>query len=107
MYALGFAPSPLTIYLVFVAFHAVLLHANLRFRFGRAAWIFGTPRFHHWHHSAEVIDRNFAIHLPVIDWLFGTLYLPGEKWPETYGIAGNPVTGEFSKQLVYPLETRR
>ena len=78
MYALGFAPAPLTVYLVFVAFHAVFLHANVRFRFGRLAWLFGTPRFHHWHHSAEVIDKNFAIHLPVIDWLFGTL-LPARR----------------------------
>jgi lathosterol oxidase len=104
MYALGFAPQPLTVYLVFVAFHAVFLHANVRFRFGRLAWLFGTPRFHHWHHSAEVIDKNFAIHLPVIDWLFGTLYLPGNDWPKTYGIEGNPVPERFSKQLIYPLK---
>jgi lathosterol oxidase len=104
MYALGFAPQPLTVYLVFVAFHAVFLHANVRFRFGRLAWVFGTPRFHHWHHSAEIMDKNFAIHLPVIDWLFGTLFLPGDRWPKTYGIEGNPVPESFSKQLVYPLK---
>ena len=36
---------------------------------------------HHGHHSprAEALDRNFAIHLPWIDRLFGTLYLPGEE----------------------------
>jgi lathosterol oxidase len=104
MYALGFAPAPLTIYLVFVSFHAVFLHANVRFRFGRLAWIFGTPRFHHWHHSAEIMDKNFAIHLPFIDWLFGTLYLPKDRWPSIYGIRGNPVPERFSEQLLYPLK---
>jgi sterol desaturase/sphingolipid hydroxylase (fatty acid hydroxylase superfamily) len=50
------------------------------------------------------VDKNFAIHLPLIDWLFGTLYLPGGGWPNAYGIAGNPVPESFSKQLFYPLE---
>jgi sterol desaturase/sphingolipid hydroxylase (fatty acid hydroxylase superfamily) len=104
MYALGFAPAPLAIYLLFVAFHAVFVHANLRWRFGRLAWAFGTPRFHHWHHSAEVLDKNFALHLPAIDWLFGTLHLPGDGWPKTYGIEGHPVPEQFSKELIYPLK---
>ena len=32
------------------------------------------PRYHHWHHSSQkaAIDRNFAIHFPWIDKLFGT-----------------------------------
>src|SRR5688572_32092692 len=41
-------------------------------------WILATPRFHHWHHAAETeaMDKNFAVHLPLIDRLFGTAYLP-------------------------------
>lgn len=37
-----------------------------------------TPAFHHWHHAAErdAIDKNFAVHTPIWDLLFGTYYLP-------------------------------
>ncbi|MBM3815018.1 MAG: sterol desaturase family protein [Acidimicrobiia bacterium] len=103
LYALGFAPGPLTAYLVFISFHAVFVHANVRFRFGRWKWVLGTPQYHHWHHSAEVQDRNFAIHLPVIDWVFGTLHLPGEEFPGRYGIDGEEVPENFLGQLRYPL----
>ena len=48
------------------------------------------------------MDKNFAIHLPLIDWLFGTLHLPG-GWPNAYGIAGNPVPEIFDAGFV-PLE---
>lgn len=36
------------------------------------------------------MDRNFAIHLPLIDRLFATLHLPN-RWPAVYGIEGDPV----------------
>ena len=57
-----------------------------------------------WHHTAqrEALDRNFAIHLPLIDWIFGTYYLPREVWPEVYGIEGDPVPSGYVNQLVYP-----
>lgn len=105
LYAMGFSTTPLYFYLVFVSFHAVFIHANVRFRFGWLDRIFGTPRFHHWHHSAEreAIDKNFAIHLPAIDWLFGTHYLPKDRWPAVYGIAGNPVPEGYTRQLIFPL----
>jgi hypothetical protein len=64
---LGFASSPVYAYLVFVSFHAVFIHANVRFGFGRIEHLIVTPRFHHWHHSAEdnARDKNFAVHLLV------------------------------------------
>ena len=40
--------------------------------------------------------------LPVIDRLFGTYHLPGERWPERYGIEGNPVPSGYLPQLAYP-----
>ena len=104
VYVLGFATAPTYAYLVFVSFQAVLIHANVRFRFGPLAWILATPRFHHWHHSAEpvAVDKNFAVHLPVIDRLFGTYYLPPEAWPAEYGIAGDPVPEAYLGQVVFP-----
>ncbi len=108
VYVLGFAPAPTYAYLVFVSFQAVLIHANLRFGFGPLAAIFATPRFHHWHHSAqrEAVDVNFAVHLPVIDRLFGTYYLPREAWPTAYGIAGDPVPDGYLRQLVFPFSSK-
>jgi sterol desaturase/sphingolipid hydroxylase (fatty acid hydroxylase superfamily) len=101
LYVLGFAPGPVYAYLVFVSFHAIFLHANVRFRFGPLAWIIGTPRFHHWHHAVHPADKNFAIHLPLIDRIFGTYYLP-EPWPDAYGIDGNPVPPRYPAQVLYP-----
>jgi lathosterol oxidase len=103
-YVFGFSTGPVYAYLVFVSFHAVFVHANVRFRFGFLTRVIGTPQYHHWHHSAEpeAIDKNFAIVLPMIDQVFGTLYLPQEKWPKVYGIEGNPVPEKFGPQVVYP-----
>ena len=67
-----------------------------------------TPRFHHWHHGAEAaaIDKNFAVHLPWIDRMFGTYYAPENQWPKEYGIAGNPVPDGYLEQLSYPIVKR-
>ena len=92
LFALGFDQRAVAAYLVFVSFHAVFIHANVRFDLRRfEPWIV-TPRFHHWHHAKEraAIDKNFAVHLPWIDRLFGTAYEPAGQWPERYGIEGDP-----------------
>jgi lathosterol oxidase len=106
LFVLGFAPSALLAYLVFVAFQAVALHANLRFRFPGLRWILATPAFHHWHHAVSPVDKNFAIHLPVIDRVFGTAWEPGD-FPERYGIGGEPVPEGWGRQLVWPLRRPR
>ncbi len=105
VYILGFAEAPLFAYVAFVSVQATFIHANVRFRFGALRWVVATPQFHHWHHGAEpeAIDRNFAVHLPVLDWLFGTFYLPGDRWPGAYGLAaGDPVPRGFVRQFVRP-----
>jgi lathosterol oxidase len=101
LYVLGFEPGPVYAYLVFVSFHAIFVHANVRFRFGWLEAVVGTPKFHHWHHATAPVDRNFAIHLPVIDRVFGTHHLPA-AFPEAYGIAGHPVPRGYAAQLVWP-----
>ncbi len=105
---LGFSQDALTAYLVWVALQATLIHANVRWRLGPLRWVLVGPQFHHWHHAAEAEarDRNFAVHLPVIDWLFGTLFLPGERWPQRYGIEGEPVPEGWLAQLSWPLRRR-
>jgi lathosterol oxidase len=106
LFVLGFDTGPLYAYLVFVSVHAVFIHANVSWRFPR--WVEAlvvTPRFHHWHHAIEreAIDRNFAVHFPWIDKLFGTYYGPAGQWPSGYGIEGHPVPEGYLKQLVYPV----
>lgn len=103
LYIIGFAPAAIYAYLTWASFQAVFIHSNLRFRFGRLGYLLATPQYHHWHHSATLYDKNFAVHLPFIDKLFGTFHLPGDEWPESYGIEGNPVPEGYVKQLVYPL----
>jgi len=109
LYLLGFSPPALYGYLVFVSFHAVFIHTNIRFRFKPIEWLVVTPRFHHWHHAdaPEAIDTNFAIHLPVIDRLFGTCYFPDGRWPEAYGISGAPVPDGWLPQLTWPFRRPR
>jgi sterol desaturase/sphingolipid hydroxylase (fatty acid hydroxylase superfamily) len=109
IYLLGFAEGPLFAYLVVVSAQATFIHANVRFTFGPLKYLVATPQFHHWHHAAEkeAVDKNFAVHLPIIDILFGTAHLP-DRWPSAYGISGGdqPPSG-FFRQLVWPFIRHR
>jgi sterol desaturase/sphingolipid hydroxylase (fatty acid hydroxylase superfamily) len=106
---LGFDDRAVFAYLGLVSFHAVFIHANVRFRGGWMERVLVMPRFHHWHHSAspEAIDKNFAVHMPWIDRLFGTYHMPENRWPEDYGIAGDPVPEGYLAQLTDPFTTGR
>jgi lathosterol oxidase len=110
IYVLGFDQAPLFAYVAFVSIQATFIHANVRFRFGPLRWVLATPQFHHWHHGAEpeAVDKNFAVHLPLLDRLFGTCYLPGDRWPSSYGLAdGATVPPGYVRQLVDPFRRRR
>ncbi len=109
LFALGFDQRAVAAYLVFVSFHAVFIHANVRVDLRRfEPWVV-TPRFHHWHHAKEreAIDKNFAVHLPWIDRLFGTAYEPAGQWPERYGIEGDPVPVDLIPQTFWPISRDR
>ena len=107
---LVFPPNMLVAYLFFVNIHATWAHCN----FGPTAkWLepyMIQPRFHHWHHTsqAESIDKNFAIHFPWIDRIFGTHYLPKDgRWPDTYGLDHEQLPPGFWGQFFYPLTRRK
>jgi sterol desaturase/sphingolipid hydroxylase (fatty acid hydroxylase superfamily) len=104
MYVLGYAESALYAYIFFVYLLSVFIHSNIRIPFGALQYVIATPRFHHWHHGVEdeAIDKNFAIHFPIIDMVFGTFHMPGDRWPKGYGIGGHPVPKGFWKQFLYP-----
>lgn len=100
---LGFLPSVMQAYVALVYVYASLVHANVRGDFDRLGKWLVVPRFHHWHHAieAEGVDKNFAIHFPMLDRIFGTYYLPEGKWPSGYGVP-EEVPGGYLAQLRYP-----
>ena len=106
---LVFPHSMMLAYLFFVNLHATWTHCN----FGPTIkWLEPyviQPRYHHWHHTSqtEAIDKNFAIHFPWIDKIFGTHYLPDGKWPDTYGLHNEKIPAGFWGQAVYPLTRRK
>jgi lathosterol oxidase len=87
---LGFGQAPVLVYVTFAAFHAVFIHANFRPELRWLERLLVTPRLHHLHHAsdADAIDRNFAIHLPILDRLFGTFFAPEGRWARRYGVVG-------------------
>lgn len=99
----GFAPSVMQAYVGMVYIYASLVHANLRGDFDwLGKWVV-VPRFHHWHHAIEVegVDKNFAIHFPWLDRIFGTYYLPKGAWPTGYGVPEQVPSG-YLPQMKYP-----
>jgi len=104
-FVLGFAEPALYAWLVIIALHGVLNHVNLRFRLRWIEHLLVTPRFHYWHHAVTPPDRNFAVHFPWLDRLFGTHYLPAERWPNELGIEGHPVPTGYGAQWTYPLRS--
>ena len=104
LYLLGFSYEALAGYIALFHFQAVFIHANFGMNFGFLNYILTTPQYHHWHHSdkKEAKDINYAINLPVIDMIFGTFHLPKGKWPDSYGVQGNPVPKGIIRQQLYP-----
>lgn len=109
IYLLGFSEGPLFVYIIFVSIYATFIHSNFRFGFGPLGRLLVTPRYHHWHHTSDMTyaDKNFAVHLPIFDRIFGTYYLPPSDWPAAYGVTsgGVPPSGFFA-QLTYPFKRK-
>ncbi|MEO8526946.1 MAG: sterol desaturase family protein, partial [Caldimonas sp.] len=105
----AFSHNIIVAYLFFVTLHATWTHSNFNptIKWLEPYLIF--PRFHHWHHTSqkEAIDKNFAIHFPWIDRIFGTHYCPEGKWPEHYGLDDEPIPAGFWGQAFYPFSRRR
>jgi sterol desaturase/sphingolipid hydroxylase (fatty acid hydroxylase superfamily) len=87
---------------------ATFIHANVRWELRPIRRLLATPIFHHWHHAAEreAIDKNFSVHTPLWDMLFGTFHLP-DRWPQAYGICdGSDVPKGWPRQFAYPFRRR-
>lgn len=104
LYVLGFSSTVFNVYIIFIAIHAVLIHANTRINFGPIKYIFTTPQYHHWHHCEDpkYYGHNFASIFPFIDMMFGTYYLPKNEWPAGTGVHEASYPKGFVKQSIYP-----
>jgi sterol desaturase/sphingolipid hydroxylase (fatty acid hydroxylase superfamily) len=104
LYVFGFSTITFNVYVVFMAIHAVLIHANTRINFGFLKYFLATPQYHHWHHckDSDHYGKNFATIFPFIDRMFGTYYLPGKEWPKDTGLLEANFPKGYVKQAVYP-----
>jgi sterol desaturase/sphingolipid hydroxylase (fatty acid hydroxylase superfamily) len=107
LYWLGFTKETFAVYALYSAALAFLIHANIKIQFGVLKWFVATPEFHHWHHSKipEINNKNFAVQLPLLDLLFGTLYMPAGKSPQKYGIY-DCIPAGYVGQMLYPFFRR-
>lgn len=103
LYWLGFTKETFAVYALYSAAIAFLIHANITIKFGPLKWFVATPEFHHWHHtqSPQMYNKNFAVQLPLLDLLFGTMYMPAKKMPERYGVSDSVPAG-YVGQIFYP-----
>jgi sterol desaturase/sphingolipid hydroxylase (fatty acid hydroxylase superfamily) len=104
LYIFGFSTLTFSVYIIFMAIHAVLIHANTRIEFGFLKYIFATPQYHHWHHcvESEHYGKNFATIFPFIDKMFGTYYLPENVWPSATGVTEAQYPKGYIKQAIHP-----
>ncbi|MFP6800651.1 Lathosterol oxidase [Pseudomonas sp. 8BK] len=103
---LGFSTEAMNAYVILIGVQAVLAHANVKIDGGWLNYILVLPRYHHWHHARHIdyIYKNYAIHTPLVDMLFGTFKLPPKEWPTRYGVFGKELPKGMLKQLAYPFK---
>ena len=108
LYLLGFRGDALAALVPLLTFYAIFIHANLRWDFGPLRYVIASPVFHRWHHTSqeEGLDKNFAGLFPWIDLLFGTFYMPRDRQPEKFGVAGEKLPDGIIGQLAYPFRSR-
>jgi len=106
LYFLGLDTLAYKMYIGFVAAQAVFAHSDIRLNLGILRYLIVTPQYHHWHHTADEkrLNLNYAIHLPVIDYLFGTMYMPKRsEWPGQVGLSQEgSIAGTYFWQTINP-----
>ncbi len=101
---IGVPPGQFPLILLILRLAESLSHANVRLDFGRVGErLVVSPRFHRLHHgvlSTGQDGKNYAVLLPVWDWVFGTADFDRRSYPRT----GDPsapaayVTGGWLRQ---------
>jgi sterol desaturase/sphingolipid hydroxylase (fatty acid hydroxylase superfamily) len=105
---LGYNPTVIAGLVPLLTLYAIYLHANVPWSYGPLRYVIASPVFHRWHHTTELegIDKDFAGMFPWMDAIFGTLYLPKDRQPMTFGILNEAVPDTFWGQLTYPFRRR-
>lgn len=108
VFALGFSGMAIATFGLIYGWHSILLHANVKVKFGPLRWLIASPEFHHWHHAnqREAYDKNFAGQLSILDVVFRTAYMPRGQMPSKYG-TNDPVPSTYLSQLAYPFLRRK
>lgn len=106
MLALGLPAGIFGVYALASGFWSVLVHSNVRIRFGPLRHVVVTPEFHHWHHSdrREAYSRNYAAQFAFLDRVFGTLNRPDRVWPGSYGV-GEVAPRGWLAQFTWPFRS--
>lgn len=104
LYVCGLSPAALNAYVILVGVQSVAIHANMSLDYGPLRRLLATPQYHHWHHAKhpDYADANYAVHLPIVDMLFGTYKCPPGRWPEAYGVISGAPPDSFWSQLFHP-----
>ena len=106
--AYQYALSDTNIILVlFIHTYVHLQHSHMWISFrGALGRIFVSPAHHQVHHSADPkhFNKNFGSCLALWDWMFGTLYVPGQEREKlTFGFENHPDAHTVKGELVAPL----
>lgn len=106
MMLIGFAPAAVAAMATVNTIYSAMVHANLNWTFGPFKYLFVSPVFHRWHHTAqeEGMDKNFAPTFPLIDIVFGTFYMPEGRLPERFGVPGSDIPEGFLAQMIWPFK---
>lgn len=99
---LGFDPIVLAGVSPFFGLYALLLHARVPWTYGPLGYLIASPAFHRWHHSQDVVGKNFAGLFSAWDLLFGTFYLPRKIRPGPVGVANFSLPERLWAQLWSP-----
>jgi sterol desaturase/sphingolipid hydroxylase (fatty acid hydroxylase superfamily) len=104
MMLVGLSPACVASVAGFNMLYSGMVHANLNWTFGPFKYLFASPVFHRWHHTAqeEGMDKNFAPTFPLLDVMFGTFYMPDGKRPERFGVPGSNIPSRFVAQMAWP-----
>ena len=98
---LGFPAETIAGFIVFRGVWGMFIHSNVRMQLGPLKYLLGSSHLHHWHHSIDEPDCNYANLMPVLDVVFGTYHDPKDV-PNGYGIEEDIPHGYWA-QIVRPI----
>lgn len=106
VWCMGFSLEALVLHQAIYHVHALLLHSNLRIKFGPLKWLLASPEYHHWHHANEhdAYNHNFAAQLSIIDVIARTVFMPTKRQPKSYGL-NEPMPRLYHLQMIHPLRS--